>query len=133
MLSGKEEISLGNLSPTRDLTFVKDTCAGFHEIYKGTSFFGGATNIGMNKQIAIGDLASLIADLMGKNISITHSPQRARGSQTEVDQLICDNSRLLAASMWRPEYSLKNGLQETIDWINEGENLSRYKGESYNV
>ena len=133
LLSGKDEVSLGNLSPTRDLTFVKDTCAGFHEIYMGTSFFGGATNIGMNNQISIGDLASLIADLMGKNISITHSSQRARGIQTEVDQLICDNSRLLTASMWRPEYSLTNGLQETIDWINKGENLSRYKEERYNV
>ncbi len=133
LLRGKEQISLGNLTPTRDLTFVKDTCAGFHQIFSGTSFLGEVTNIGMNEEISMGDLASLIANLMGKKISIIHSSQRVRGHQTEVDQLICDNSRLLSDSKWKPEYSLTSGLQETIDWMGKGENLRRYKEERYNV
>ena len=48
---------LGNLSPTRDLTFVKDTCAGFLNIYMSDKLFGKVTNIGVNSEISIGDLA----------------------------------------------------------------------------
>ena len=65
LLNEKTEIELGSISPTRDLTFVKDTCVGFDEIYKSDSLFGVVTNIGMNTEISIGDLAQLIAKREG--------------------------------------------------------------------
>ena len=65
-----KNISLGSLSPTRDLTFVDDTCAGFLEIYKSDSLFGEVTNIGMNSEISMNDLAKLIISHFGKEIII---------------------------------------------------------------
>ena len=60
----KNEIELGSILPTRDLTFVLDTCQGFIDIYNSDTLFGKVTNIGMNQEISIGKLVDLIAELM---------------------------------------------------------------------
>ena len=65
LLTKKNTIELGNLSPTRDLTYVKDTCYAFLEIYKSSTLFGQIANIGMNSEISIGDLVNLIAKILG--------------------------------------------------------------------
>jgi len=78
ILSGKRELKLGNLTPTRDLTFVKDTANGFLEIYKTIGLYGEFTNIGMNEEISIGDLVKLIAELMNVDIKIISDTSRVR-------------------------------------------------------
>ena len=116
-LSGKKEIKLGNLSPTRDLTFVKDTCRGFLEIFKASNLFGEVTNIGMNNEISIGDLVRMITETMGLDISIGTDADRIRPEKSEVDRLYCDNKKLIEHTSWQPAYTLKQGLSETIDWF----------------
>ena len=68
ILAGKRELRLGNLSPTRDLTFVKDTAAAFLAILKSDPLVGEAVNIGMGEEISVGDLVSKIAKIMGASI-----------------------------------------------------------------
>jgi len=131
ILSGKRELNLGNLSPTRDLTFVKDTVKGFYEISKSDNLIGGATNIGMNNEISILNLVNLIAETMGTNISITTSTERIRPVNSEVDRLYCDNSKIIKETQWKPDYNLKTGLLETINWMKD--NINYYKPELYNV
>ncbi|MBU1196090.1 MAG: GDP-mannose 4,6-dehydratase [Proteobacteria bacterium] len=116
-LSGNKEIKLGNLSPTRDLTFVKDTCRGFLEIFKADQLFGEATNIGMNSEISMGGLVNLIAEIMKMEIVIKTETDRVRPQKSEVDRLYCDNSKILEHTAWSPEYNLRNGLTETIEWF----------------
>ena len=78
------EVKIGNTSPTRDLTFVKDTANGFIEIFNSNKLFGEVCNIGMNKEISINDLAKLILEISGKQIKIIPSslkefaPKKAR-------------------------------------------------------
>ncbi|MCK6615665.1 MAG: NAD-dependent 4,6-dehydratase LegB [Ignavibacteriaceae bacterium] len=131
MLSGKHELNLGNLEPTRDLTFVKDTARGFLAIYNSEKCFGQATNIGMNKEISIKDLIRLISEIIGKDVSIKQDRQRARSAKSEVERLMCNNSKLKVLTDWVPKYSLKSGLIETIEFLNA--NLDRYKPNLYNV
>jgi len=133
LLSGKTEIELGSLTPTRDLTYVKDTCAGFEEIYKSDSLFGAATNIGINAEISIGELAKLIADLMDIELSIKSINKRIRPEDSEVQRLFCDNSKLLKHTGWRPNITLSNGIKEVIEWMKKPENMSYFKPERYNV
>jgi len=129
----KEKIELGNLFPTRDLTFVKDTCHGFFDIYKSDSLFGEVTNIGVNDEISIGDLVRLIAKLMDATVNIVTKEERIRPDNSEVERLICDNSKLLKHTSWKPNYTLEQGLMEVIRWIKDPANLSFYKTELYNV
>jgi len=129
--AGKKNIELGNLNPTRDLTFVKDTCSGFLEIYASEKLFGGVTNIGMNIEIPIGDLAEKIIGLMGSNTEIIQDQERVRPGQSEVDRLVCNNGKILKRTEWKPEYDLDKGLKETINWFKETDNI--YKSQIYNV
>lgn len=131
ILSGKKELNLGNLSPTRDLTFVKDTCAGFLEIYKSEKLYGEITNIGMSSEITVGYLVNKIATLLDKKIVISIDEKRVRPANSEVERLFCSNNKLLQNTNWKPKYDLDKGLIETIGWIKEHTQL--YKPGIYNV
>ena len=131
ILSGKKKIKLGNLNPTRDLTYVKDTVNGFLEIAKSDNFFGEITNIGMNDEISVGKLVSLIFEIMGQSIEIISDSIKIRPKKSEVQRLFCDNSKIIHNTNWKPRYTLEMGLKETIDWLTNHINL--YKPEIYNV
>ena len=131
ILAGERVLNVGNLHPTRDLTFVNDTCSGFLEIFKSQNLFGKAVNIGMNHEISIGELLTLIARLMNVNVEIRSDQQRIRPSKSEVERLCCNNQLMLSSTNWRPIYNLEKGLIETIEWLRQ--HINNYKPEFYNV
>lgn len=131
ILSGKRQIRLGNLSPRRDFTYVKDVVGGIARIAASKGLFGETVNIGSNTEISIGDLARLTGSLMNKEVEIMEEVARVRPKDSEVQKLQCDNSKIRHYTGWEPQYDLKSGLQETIKWI--AENLNLYKAEIYNV
>ncbi|MFH1428304.1 MAG: GDP-mannose 4,6-dehydratase, partial [Candidatus Margulisiibacteriota bacterium] len=130
-LNGKKEISMGNLHPTRDFTFVKDTARGFLEIARAEKLNGEVTNIGMSEEITIGDLVRLIASLLNAEIKIIEEKDRIRPDNSEVERLYCDNRKIKEYTSWQPQYDLNKGLKETIEWLKK--NLNIYKTEIYNV
>ncbi len=131
ILNGQKILKLGNLSPTRDLTFVKDTANGFYQIATAQGLFGEITNIGMHDEITIGDLVHKIAKLIGTDIEILSDEQRIRPDKSEVERLFCDNTKIKMHTDWHPEFNLDRGLKETIDWISV--NLNYFKSDIYNV
>jgi Nucleoside-diphosphate-sugar epimerases len=131
MLAGEKHIKLGNIEPTRDLTFVKDTAEGFIEIFESKKLFGEITNIGMGQEISIGNLVQLISKTLNIEISIDSDAQRIRPENSEVERLLCDNKKLLSNTNWKPKYTLETGLSETIDFLKL--NLGLYKHNLYNV
>ncbi len=131
ILKGKMELKLGNVKPTRDLTFVKDTCMGFYEIYKSDKLFGEITNIGMKNEISIGELVEKIASILNKKINIITDWERVRPEKSEVDRLLCENKKLIESTNWEPVYNLHKGLIETISWMEK--NIDLYKTNLYNL
>ena len=131
ILTGEKKIQLGNLHPTRDLTFVKDTANGFYEIYKSKKLFGEITNIGSNDEISMEDLIDMIFEILETKVEVETDTQRVRPGKSEVDRLYCDNSKIINNTNWKPQYSLKSGLQETIDWLKNY--LNMYKTGIYNI
>lgn len=131
ILNNHTQLSLGNLSPTRDFTFVRDTAAGFIEIAKSDALIGGVTNIGMNQEISVKDLIYLISELMMCEIETITDDQRIRPIQSEVDRLLCNNSKITQNTKWKPRHNLKSGLRETIDWFQQHADV--YKSYVYNV
>jgi dTDP-glucose 4,6-dehydratase len=129
LLSGKNKLTLGNVSPTRDLTFVKDTVEGFIEIAKTNSLTGAVTNIGSSFEISVKDLAIKIARLFNIEIDFQTASERRRPENSEVERLCCDNNKIITNTSWRPQYSLEQGLQQTIDWIKN--NIHIYKPDIY--
>lgn len=131
ILNGEKKLSLGNLHPTRDLTFVKDTVNGFLEIAKSKALYGEITNIGMAEEISIKDLVEKIISLIGKDVQINVEDERIRPEKSEVERLYCDNKKIKKFTAWKPQYNLDKGLSETIEWLKS--NLSLYKSNIYNV
>lgn len=131
ILSGMKKIKTGNLEPTRDLTYVKDTCRGFLEIYNSNKLFGEITNIGMGNEISVKDLVDKIAGLLNTEVEIETEAQRVRPENSEVERLLCDNKKITKNTNWKPVYDLESGLMETIEWLRE--NINLYKAEIYNV
>lgn len=124
-------IKLGSLSPLRDLTYVKDTANGFIKIAESVKAVGEVTNVGNGKCISIGELANLIIEKINPSIEIIEEAQRVRPEKSEVMKLLCDNTKAKEIAGWEPEYTLEEGIQETINFIKD--NLSYYKPEIYNV
>jgi dTDP-glucose 4,6-dehydratase len=131
LLSGERNLKLGNLTPTRDLTFVEDTALGFIEILKSEKLYGEITNIGTGKEISIKQLVELIAELLQVKVEIDSVEERVRPEKSEVERLLCNNTKLTENTRWKPEFDLKQGLTKTIEWLKN--HLEMYKYEIYNV
>ena len=131
LINGNKSLELGSITPTRDLTYVSDTCNGFLDIYKSDSLFGEVTNIGMNSEVSIGALADLISNLMDIKITIKLSDKRIRPKNSEVERLICDNTKLLKQTSWIPDYNIEKGIMEVINWMKN--NINYYKPDEYNI
>jgi nucleoside-diphosphate-sugar epimerase len=125
------EIYLGSLAPVRDLTYVKDTVNGFIRVAESERSIGEIINIGNGKGITIGDLTKKILELMDCSKPIRSDDERIRPEKSEVMQLICNNSKAKKLLGWSPQYTLDDGLRETITWIEQ--NMIRYKTGSYTV
>ncbi len=133
--SGKRQIKLGSLHPTRDFNYVTDTAAGFMAVAESEQTVGEVVNIGSNHEIRIGDLVQLIADLMQVEIEIITSDDRLRPQNSEVERLWADNRKAMKLLDWQPAYAgvdgLKKGLQETIQWFCLPENLAKYRTDQF--
>jgi dTDP-glucose 4,6-dehydratase len=129
-LSGGD-VAVGNTLPTRDLTFVTDTVDGFLAVARSEQLVGMAVNIGMQQEISVGALADMIARLMGVSARIVTSAERQRPAASEVNRLVCDNTRLIAATGWAPAHTLESGLKETIEWFRRQGPIARV--DSYHV
>lgn len=135
LAAGRREIALGSLSPTRDFTFVRDTAAAFLALLEAPlpQVEGQTFNAGSGEEVAIGELAERIAELMGVSIEIRSEEQRRRPDRSEVDRLISDSSAISRAVSWKPSLTLDQGLRQTIEWFSDPVNLARYKTDQYNL
>ena len=83
----RPSIKLGSLDPRRDLTYVKDTAAGFAAIAACDAAIGRVVNIGRGDDLTIGDLVERIGANPGqahprRNRQPAHPPARERGRPT---------------------------------------------------
>ena len=131
--NGAKELKLGDLTPTRDFSYVEDTCRGFIAIAEESKTIGQTINIGSNFEISIRNTLDLIKELMGSDINFVTDKQRIRPSNSEVFRLWCDNTKIEKLTEFKPQVDIREGLQRTINWITQPNNLKHYKSEIYNV
>jgi NAD dependent epimerase/dehydratase len=131
--NGTKEIQLGDTSPTRDFNYVLDTCRSFIALAECDETVGQTFNIGSNIEISIQDTLETIKRLMNSDVTFVRDEKRIRPGKSEVFRLWCDNSKIKEITGFQPKYTLEVGLQETINWIQEPDNLKAYKANLYNV
>lgn len=130
--SGQRTIKVGDLRPTRDFNFVSDTCQGFIAIAETPGLEGMEINIATGKEISMRCVLDLIAELMQVEVDYVVDPQRIRPEGSEVMRLLGDNSLITSRTSWRPKTDIRDGLQQTIAWFSNPENLKYYKPGIYN-
>ena len=133
LLGGFEEIRLGALSPTRDLTFVEDTASGLAALAACPAAVGREVNVGSGAEIAMGRLAETLIALVNPAARLVSDEQRLRPEKSEVDRLLCDAGLVAELTGWRPRVPLREGLERTVEWFRDKTDLSRYKADIYNV
>lgn len=133
LLNGVEEIRLGDITPTRDLLFVKDTVNGFVEIAKSEILIGQDCNIATQSEISIGDLANELIRQINPNAKIVTDNQRIRPLNSEVFRLFGSNEKLCKHTNWIQNTDLASGLSQTIEWFKKPENIKLYKSNIYNI
>lgn len=131
--NGKKEIKLGDLTPTRDFNFVRDTCQGFIELARCDAAIGQEVNIASNYEISMRDTLELIAKIMNCDVRFIEDTERVRPKNSEVFRLWGDNSKINEMTGFTPKYSIEQGLRETVEWFCCPENLRKYKSDIYNV
>lgn len=131
--SGVKTIKVGDLKPTRDFNYVEDTARGFMELANCDAAIGKTVNIGSNYEISVEDTFNLIKELMKSDVKFETDQARIRPDKSEVFRLWCDNKLIESLTGFKPEFDLKTGLQKTIDWFLNPENLKKYKTHIYNV
>lgn len=133
LLSGAKEIKLGDITPTRDLLYVEDTVRGFHAIANCKELIGHEVNIATQSEISIGDLAQEMIDQINPGAKIVTDEERLRPAKSEVFRLFGSNDKIRKFTEWEPDHTLAEGIEKTIKWFSDKDNLSRYKADIYNV
>ncbi len=133
IVAGKKQIKLGDLSPTRDFNFVKDTCNGFVALAESNQTIGKEINIASNFEISMKDTLDLVKKIMKSDVEFITDKQRLRPEKSEVFRLWGDNTLIKKLTNFKPKYSIEKGLEETIKWFTKPMNLKKYKTNIYNV
>ena len=131
--AGVKEIKLGDLTPTRDFNYVKDTATGFLALANSDDTIGKEINIASNSEISMADTLNLIKEIMESDVTFVTEAQRLRPEKSEVFRLWGDNRLIRSLTGWKPEWDLNTGLQETCRWFTEKKNLEKFKTTIYNT
>jgi len=133
LLQGSNQIKLGDLTPTRDLVYVKDTVNGFLKILQSDKLIGEEVNIATQNEISIGELANEIIQQINPDATIITDKERLRPAKSEVYRLFGSNEKIRSKTDWKPEYTLASGIKETIEWFKNPDHLKMYKADVYNI
>jgi dTDP-glucose 4,6-dehydratase len=113
------EVRLGDLTPTRNFTYVSDIVQAFIRMAEEDVVIGQIVNFGSPNAITIGELAKLIAKVMGAEIDIRFDPARIRPRKSEIFRTEADSTKARKTLGWEPLIPLEEGLKLTVDWIRE--------------
>jgi len=131
--NGAKEIKLGDVTPTRDFNFVRDTCEGFLALGLSEKTIGKEINIASNFEISMSDTLNLIKNIMQSDVKFITDEERIRPGKSEVFRLWGDNTLIKELTGFSPKYDIKLGLTKTCEWFKNPENLKKYKSTIYNV
>ncbi|MDF1573476.1 MAG: NAD-dependent 4,6-dehydratase LegB [Bacteroidales bacterium] len=131
--SGMKEINVGDLSPTRDFNYVRDTASGILAIAECDNTIGKEINIASNSEVSMKDTLKLIKEIMKSDVNYRADEKRIRPKDSEVFRLFGDNLLIKSLTDWEPEITLKEGLQITCNWFKNPDNLKKYKPGIYNL
>ena len=114
-LKNKTLVIRSNGKFTRDYIYVEDIVSGYitlAENAKGLNLYGEAFNFSNEKPISVLELVRTIYTLVGKNPDYNIMDF----AKHEIKDQYLSSKKARQILKWRPRYTLKEGLQKTIEW-----------------
>ncbi|MHB8170324.1 MAG: SDR family oxidoreductase [Thermincolia bacterium] len=112
-LAGQAPLIFGDGSQTRDFVYVGDVVkANLVALEKGD---GGIFNIGTGVQATVNELFGQFKLLLGGSIEAVYEPPRVG----DIRDSVFDISWAMEVMGWQPEWSLEDGLRETVKYYQE--------------
>jgi len=137
LLAGDDQLRLGSLHPKREFNYVLDTVNAFMTLGEAPDIEGEVMNVGCGYAVSIGELAELLAAVVGVEVAVYQDPDRVRPVNSEVDVLEASYAKVQSLTGWEPTWSgregLLAGLSNTVDWFRDPEHLRRYKPHIYST
>ena len=137
LLQNKKIIKLGNLTPTRDFTYVEDTIDAFIKTIKKENLSGEVINVGSKFEISIKDILKILKKDFGYTFDVKLDKNRVRAKNSEVYRLFASNKKAAKVLKWSPKHGgqkgFKKGLKKTIEWFLEPKNMKFYNSDIYNI
>lgn len=133
ILKGVEQIKVGDISTSRDLTFVRETAKFLRLMSEKGPKDGSAVNIGTSNELTMNEVIRVIQEILRTNIPIAEEKTRMRPLNSEVRRLVCDNTKLRNIFGETPREMVVPGLEATICWIRENLNRSGYLSTDYEI
>lgn len=127
----KDEIKIGSISTSRDLTYVSDSVKGFMQFAECDQTTGEVVNLGSQNEVSVKDLIGLTEKHLEKKLKIVQEDKRIRPEKSEVMRLVSNSEKAKKLLGWKPEIEIEQGIQKTISWIKE--NINFYKKDIYNI
>ncbi len=103
---------VGNLSPRRDLTDVRDTVRAYR-LLMAHARRGETYNVCRGEAIAIGDLLDMLRRAATRPVDVDVDPAKLR--PVDVPVLVGDHARLTGRTGWQPEIPIAQTLAEILD------------------
>lgn len=117
VLSNSPEIRLGSLDPVRDMLYVKDTARGYMMAALSDNTSGEVVSVGTGRGVTIGEIVEMVQKICGTNKPVIEENQRIRPEKSEVMKLICDYSKAQNLFGWEPQFSLEQGLTNSVEFM----------------
>lgn len=116
MLQGVDTLEMGHPEPVRDFLYIEDEVEAYVAAIEqsGDRLYGEILNTGTTRGISIRDLVALLAERIGWDGDVAWETNSTR--PLEIDSLVIDNEKIASLLGWTPEYTLEDGLDETIEW-----------------
>ena len=133
---GKAKLNVGNLKPSRDFTYVKDTVEAFCKTLGAKNIEGEIINICNNFDISVLDLLNILKKELKLEFNLKIEKKRLRPDKSEVFRLHGCNKKAKKLLNWKPQYFGKKGfvraINETYEWYQKTDNLKLFK-DTYNI
>ena len=114
LIDGEMSIEvLGDGLQTRSFLYIDECIEGIRRLMN--SDCKEPVNIGSDEMVSINELAKMVIEISGKNISIKNVESKALGVRGRNS----DNDFIYSQLGWKPNYPLKNGLEKTYEWISK--------------
>ena len=112
-LSGGGALRVGDLTPERDISDVRDVCRAYR-LLLDPDVPAGTYNVASGTKTRLADVAEQLVGMARAPVSIEQDPDRLRPADIPV--VWGDSSKLRAATGWAPEIPLERTLADALDY-----------------